>query len=482
MSLNEIAFDPARVAQHEPLAEFPDGLAWVNRHAPLHLADLRGQLVLLVFWNGASVASTSVLSRLRQLERRHAGACVLLAVHTPRYPGQRDAASVLKAAHRMGLRVPVANDGDWAAWQQYGVQAWPTVMLVDRQGRLVARCVGEENLPMLDQALAYLREGGDATPLLEPSGASGGPATTLSFPAHALATDTRLYISDHAHHRVLECSHDGHVLRQFGSGIAGHWDGRPASAGFDLPQGLAFAPAERMLYVADTGNDAIRCIRLDDGVVETVLGAGQPLPAMPDGEVVVRLAAPSALALDGEWLYVAAAGQNQILRVNLRVQRIGVLAGDGRGSVRDGIGAQASLAQPGAVAMLPGQLLVADAGGNAVRRVRLADLSVTTLAGGSAWRPGARDGAGRDARFAYPSGIASDGERVFVADTCNDALRVLDPYTGEVTTLALGLPLHAPQGLSFGAGALWLADRDAHRVLRIDPVSGACAVVPIEEA
>jgi DNA-binding beta-propeller fold protein YncE len=249
-----------------------------------------------------------------------------------------------------------------------------------------------------------------------------------------------------------------------------------------LPQGLALS--QGCLYVADTGNHCVRRIRLDSGEVDTVLGAGRPaygdVEAQGSG-LRVSINAPQAVAADGDILYVAATGQNQIVRVDLAAERAATLAGDGRSDVRDGIGGQASLAQPGALALMPGQLLVADSGGNAIRRLRFADLALTTLAGSSPWEPGRLDGTGRKVRLAFPSGLAAAENRVYVADTCNDRLCVLDPYSAELRTLEFDHPLHEPQGLSFAAGMLWVADRNDHAILRIDPERGTCERVAVGE-
>src|SRR5690349_3487464 len=255
-----------------------------------------------------------------------------------------------------------------------------------------------------------------------------------------------------------------------------------AACGFQLPQGLAID--NDTLYVADAGNHCVRRVRLDPGEVETVLGSGRPAYSNVEeqgGGLRVTINAPNAVAVEGAMLYVAASGQHQILRADLHHQRVETIAGDGRSDVRDGIGGQSSLSQPLALASMPGQLLIADAGGNAIRRLRFADLALTTLVGSSPWEPGRHDGAGRKARLAYPSGIAVDENRVYFADTCNDRLCVLDPYSGEVATLQTDYPLHEPQGMSFAAGALWVADRNDHAILRIDPARGTCERVAVDE-
>lgn len=486
MIAGDIAFDATRAGSRPVVPEFPESLHWVNRRERQRLADWRGQIVLVLFWNGSSASSMNLLGELRQLEKKHPGAFVSACVHTPRYTSQQLDAVVLKAAHRNRLRVPVANDHEWLAWKQLAIGAWPTTLLIDANGGLAARLVGEGRIQEIEDAIVQLRDE------LPPEGVRTAPeasrdvrvepASPLAFPAHALATETRLFVSDTGHHRILECSHDGRVLRQFGSGTPGNWDGQLAACGLQLPQGLAID--DQALYVADAGNHCVRRIRLDAGEVETVLGAGRAAYSNVEeqgGGLRAAINAPHAVAAEGDVLYVAATGQHQILRVDLRRQRVETMAGDGRSDVRDGIGGQSSLSQPMALASMPGQLLVAGAGGNAIRRLRFTDLALTTLVGSSSWEPGNHDGAGRKVRLAYPCGLAVAGNRVFVADTCNDRLCMLDPYSGEVVTMQFDYPLHEPQGLSFAAGSLWVADRNDHAILRIDPEQGTCERVPVDE-
>jgi len=470
----------------DPLPEIPETLHWVNGRGRLRLAELRGRVVLVVFWNATSTSSINLLGELRQLERKHPDEFVLLGVHTPRYASQQPDAVVLKALQRIRLRAPIANDPEWLAWMLYSIPAWPTTLLIDVEGRLAARFVGEGRAAEIEEAVARLQEGLPPAHVRAPpdllENVRADTAGPLAFPAHVLVNDWRLFVSDTGHHRILECSHDGRVLRQFGSGTPGNWDGQSSACGFQLPQGLALS--QGCLYVADTGNHCVRRIRLESGEVDTVLGAGRPaycdVEAQGSG-LRVSINAPHAVAADGDILYVAATGQNQIVRVDLAAERAATLAGDGRNDVRDGIGSQASLAQPGALALMPGQLLVADSGGNAIRRLRFADLALTTLAGSSPWEPGRTDGTGRKVRMAFPSGLAVAENRVYVADTCNDRLCVLDPYSAELATLEFDHPLHEPQGLSYAAGALWVADRNDHAILRIDPEHGTCERVAVGE-
>lgn len=466
------------------LPDFPDDLEWVNAREPSRLHALRGRVVLVWFWSYDCVNCINMLAGLRQLENKYRGRLEVRSLHTPKYPAQQPNEAVLKAANRNQMRHPVGNDAQWRAWQQYGIDAWPTAVLIDAEGRPVGRFVGEGALRRIDDTIAALLEKtatrqtqDDAR---EAEAFRSEPRLPLGFPAHALATADKLYVSDTGHHRVLECTHSGRILRQFGCGNAGYWDGGSADVGFNAPQGLAIAGDA--LYVADTGNHCVRRIQLLSGEVETLLGSGacgyeSPHPVGKP----VSVSAPTALAVADDRVYIALAGQHQIWCLDLRTRTLQKLAGNGRCGVRDGGGSKARLAQPSALAAIPGALLIADAAGNAIRQLRLSDLTLGTLAGGAPYDFGNLDGPGAQARFAHPCGIAVDGMSAYVADSFNNRICAVNVHTGETTTLPLPWRLHEPQGLSFGAGALWVADRNAHEILRVNVMRGEVERIAVGE-
>ena len=466
------------------MPDFPRDIEWVNRREPCSLQDLRGRVALLWFWSYDCINCINMLAGLRQLENKYQGRLTVVGMHTPKYPAQQANEAVLKAANRNRVRHPVANDAQWRAWQQYAIDAWPTALLLDAEGRPVGRFVGEGALRRIDETIAALLDGmtvrNPPDDACETETFRGEPRMPLRFPAHALATADKLYVSDTGHHRILECTHDGQILRQFGSGNAGYWDGSGTDVGFNAPQGLAIAPG--VLYVADTGNHCVRRIRLLGGEVDTLLGSGACGYESPNpiGKPV-SVSAPTALAVADDCVYVALAGQHQIWRLDLRTTKLEKLAGNGRCGVRDGSGTGTRLAQPSALAAVPGALLIADAAGNAIRQLRLADLALTTLAGGAPYDFGNNDGPGERARFAHPAGLATDGMTAYVADTFNHRICAVNVHTGDTATLELGWHLHEPQGLSFAAGALWIADRNAHDILRVDVARGDTRRIAVGE-
>lgn len=461
-----------------PAPELPATLQWVNTEQPPTLASLRGRVTLLHFWTFDCIHCLNLLIDLRYLENKYHDGLTVIGIHTPKYSHQRDPAPVLKAVNRHHVRHPVANDPNFLTWQAYGIAAWPTVALVDAQGQLAALLPGEGRRQetdtligqLLDEAAARdLRVYESSVPVQRPE-----PKLPLRFPRRLLVTDSLLWIADTGHNRILECTHEGRIQRQFGSGNPGLWDGRNQEAGFNEPQGLALL--KDALYVADTGNHVLRRIRLLSGEVETIAGTGVCGYDVPDERrdpKDVAMSAPSAIVGIGERLYFAVAGQHQIWQLDLVHNRLGLLAGNGQLGLVDGEGVAASLAQPSGLAVLGQQLVVADAAASAIRLVRLLDNRVSTLLGVGVYEFGDAAGQRDTARLQHPLDVCVDPRGlVFIADSYNAKIKALNLRTGEVRALNLPYRLNEPAGIALAAGALWIANSNAHEILRVDLGSG----------
>ena len=240
-----------------------------------------------------------------------------------------------------------------------------------------------------------------------------------------------------------------HVAALAGDGRVGWRDGAAAQARFADPYGLALDP-HGTLYVSDGGDsDRIRALR-PDGTVATLAGG---VEGFQDGQgAAARFDTPSGLALDATGnLYVADTGNHAIRKVTPDGV-VTTLAGTGSPGWRDGPGAQAQFDGPMGLAIdQAGRVIVADAYNDRIRAIT-PDGRVTTLAGGAL--PGDADGPGAQARFDTPCAVLVEpGGRIVVADTRNDALRAVDA-AGNVTTIARVAPadvekiLHRPVSLA----------------------------------
>lgn len=435
---------------------------------------------------------------LARVERRFFGEpVVFVGVHSPKFPHERGVEALREAVGRLGVRHPVVSDPGHATWHAYAVRAWPTLVFVDPDGRVIGSVPGEPEAGPLEQAirglLARCREAGmelAASPL--PLRPEPTPAGALAWPAKVAAGAGRLYVADAGHHQVVEYDlpprGPARPLRRFGDGVPGLVDGPGEAARFHHPAGLGL-DAAGVLWLADAGNHAVRRVALSSGEVETVAGTGakgtaslEPHAFSAGRELALR--SPWDLALDPAGpggrprLVIAMAGAHQLWSLDPARGQIQVLAGAGPEGRRDGPAFEAFFAQPSGLALSGGRVFVADAESGAVRVLELAAGEVSTLAGGDLWDHGDRDGAGEVARFQHPSGLAvlPDGA-LLVADTYNHALRRVDTATGRVETFAGGPALREPGGLCVDAGRVFVADTAHHRVVAIALATGEAEVV-----
>lgn len=468
--------------------EFPASVEWLNLPEPLRMAQLRGRITALVFVNAGSAWCQQRLSDLAILRKRHSDQMHVVAVHVPRFDHERDARRVLKRMHRLGHDFLIAHDPDWTLWQHYGVQAWPTVVLIDGEGRVREKIVGDTPLRELESLLAKLR----AEAVVQPSDGTEldlrrnrEPDLALRFPVGIAASTQFLYIADSGHHRVLECDFNGRIHRQFGSGGGGLIDGPMELAAFQHPMGISLQ--RDAVYVADTGNHAVRRIKLGTGDVDTLLGAGRPGRTQPG-----PVSDPRAIALDhprdvaitpANTLCIATAGDNRIWSLDINGSQLSLLAGSGAIDQIDGEGEAAAFVSPTSLSVVQQILYVCDEAASAIRSVHLRTRQVTTLIGQGAWQFGKVAGSRAEALLQQPQALALDGNSpvLWIADSGNDQLCTLRLGGGMLSAISLPQPLHGPAGIAVANGVVWIADTDAHAVLRYDPADGSLRQISIGE-
>lgn len=468
------------------LHEWPEGLDWVNTDEVPRLTDLRGKVVLLVFFNASVVHGQQLLEELRPLMSRYHDGLAMIGMHTPKYAHETQDAMVLKAVNRLHLRFPVANDKEFIAWRRFAVSAWPTVVILDCEGRVVASFPGCGRVGEIESRIESLLDQAGMADLRNyealPAARKPEPRKSLSFPSAIVAGENHLYIADSGLNRILEVSFEGHVTRTFGSGNAGLWDAKATEAGFNRPQGLAVVRDQ--LFVADTGNHAVRRIKLGTGYVETLCGTGKTADPRTLELGVPRqtaLASPMDVAAHQECLYIAVAGFQQILSLDLGRDRLSVYAGNGREDLADGSGSFASFAEPCGLSVGRDSLYVADAGNSALRAIRFGDSRVQTLLGLGPFDFGDVDGNATLARLQHPMALHMDAARglVWICDSFNNKLKVYTLAKGEVKSINLKYALTEPMGVCVARDSVWIANTGAHEVLRLDLKGGKLSRLPI---
>ena len=237
---------------------------------------------------------------------------VVAGVHSNKFPAEASAERIRAAMRRYGVAHPVLVDAGREVWESYTVKAWPTLVVLAPDGTIATALAGETRLESLeaivDRELELARDAGELGEPFEPSAESAPPDEVLAYPAKVLATPQGLAIADTGHHRIVLLDASTKRLSAIGSGTPGLSNGTSEQARFSRPQGLALLGST--LFVADTGNHALRSVDLETLDVDTVAGNGRLAQSVPDELAEARkveLRSPWDLAVSGGILFVAMA-------------------------------------------------------------------------------------------------------------------------------------------------------------------------------
>ncbi len=465
------------------------GADWLNTSAPLALEDLKGRIVLLDFWTLCCINCIHTLPDLAKLEAKYPGILVVIGVHTPKFENERLTESIRKAVMRYEVKHPVVNDADMKIWRRYNVRSWPTLVLIDPDGNYYGQASGEGVGEVLDQHIEKIVKEYRAKKALKETPINFAlikeeKPTPLYFPGKVLAdaASSRLFIADSTHHRIVISTLAGKKLAVAGSGIEGNKDGSFAEARFADPQGMALDGDT--LYVADRKNHQIRALDLQKQTVRTVAGIGEQDresrfaggPALKTG-----LNSPWDLLLHNNKIFIAMAGNHQIWTFDPALGRVDPFAGNGREDLEDGPLAQSSFAQPSGLASDGKYLYVADSEVSSIRAVPLDGKGdVKTLVGEGLFEFGDIEGKGKKVRLQHALGVGVYGGKVYVADTYNSKIKLItpdlaNPDNSECKTF-LGDPpgwlkakmFNEPAGLSIAGTKMYVADTNNHRIRVVD--------------
>jgi thiol-disulfide isomerase/thioredoxin/sugar lactone lactonase YvrE len=465
--------------------DFPEGMQWLNTEKPISLRDLRGKIVLLDFWTYCCINCIHVIPDLKKLEKKYANELVVIGVHSAKFNGERDIDNIRQAVLRYEIEHPVVNDWQMEIWQQYGVRAWPTLMLIDPAGKVIGYVSGEGIYEPFDKLISKVIEKFDARgqidrrPFKLKLERTRAPASMLAFPGKVLADEKsrQLFIADSNHNRVVVLSLDGYEVKEvIGTGEIGMADGSFESATFNHPQGMALDG--RTLYVADTENHAIRAVDLDRRAVVTIAGTGKQasrIDQLGGQGKQTELNSPWDLVLHNGMLYIAMAGPHQLWKMNPKTGGVVPYAGSGRENIIDGPLDQAALAQPSGITTDGTKLYFAD---SEVSAIRSADLdpsgNVETIVGEGLFEFGDKDGKANEVRLQHPLGVVYHEGALYVADTYNNKIkRITAKDKSSQTFLGTGeegisdgerATFDEPAGVSVAFGKLYIADTNNHAI------------------
>lgn len=508
---------PHPFPNHVKAPSLDGGVAWINSAGPIDLADLKGKFVILDFWTYCCINCMHILPELKKLEHAYPNNLVVIGVHSAKFENEKDAKNIEEAVLRYEIEHPVVNDSNHVLWNKYDVNSWPSLRVIDPEGNVIAGNSGELTFEILDafmkRAMPYYRKKKvlNETPLAWNMAAFKATQTPLRFPGKVLADEAgkRLFIADSNHNRIVVTDLNGKLLEIVGAGSVGMTDGDYRTATFNHPQGMALHG--EVLYVADTENHMLRKVDLKKKHVATIAGNGHQFRNKPGERPKKSWSKASLAGLNSPWdlwvhgkdLYVAMAGPHQIWRMPLDESSFSLYAGNGREDIVDGPlsppqmyeEGYASFAQPSGLTSDGKLLYVADSEGSSIRAVPFDPSGEVSTIVGTSHLPDGRlfafgdiDGPARKARLQHCLGVAYYDKKLYVADTYNNKIKVVDADSGETASLAgTGQPgkddqpatFDEPAGISVAAGKLYIADTNNHAIRTIDLKSNRVATLEI---
>jgi thiol-disulfide isomerase/thioredoxin len=129
---------------------------WINSE-PLTLKGLHGRVVLIEFWTFACYNCRNTLPTVKKWDAQYRDkGLTIIGVHTPETDLENNVDEVRREVAALGIKYPVVTDNDYSTWKAYGVEAWPTLFLLDKQGRVRWTHVGEGAYDQTEDAIKKL--------------------------------------------------------------------------------------------------------------------------------------------------------------------------------------------------------------------------------------------------------------------------------------------------------------------------------------
>lgn len=442
------------------------GDAWLGVSKPrLGIADFAGRFLLLDFWTLCCVNCHHVLAELRPVEKKYEDVLTVVGIHSPKFEYEKLPESVASAIARHGIEHPVLNDPNMSTWQSYGVRAWPTLIMIDPKGEIIAKYSGEGHAHAIDalleklvpeyEAAGLLVRGPGAFEAMPPSNSAlTQPSKVVNIPKQyqGLLGHAQLLVSNSGGHNLvtLALTNLAEPLVTIGTGHRGRADGSYDQASFSEPYGAVFVEGglakqiDAHLLVADTTNHLIRAVNLETKKVKTIAGTGNQWMQRDetDGAALsLNLSTPWDVELVGNQLLIAMAGEHRIWKLDLLQRRLSIFAGTTNEGLVDGVFSESWFAQPSVVVSSKfdsGKIWIVDSETSAIRFAK--DGKISSLNGKGLFDFGHVDGPADSALLQHPLGLIElpDGSLV-IADTYNRALRRYSPSNNQVSTIARNL-------------------------------------------
>ena len=480
---------------------------WLNVSEPLKASNLEDRVILLDFWTYACVNCMHMIPEIKKLEEEFGSKLTVIGVHSGKFDNEKNVEGIRNAIVKYDISHPVVNDSKFNIWNNFKVKSWPTLILIGPNGQIKGTYVGEGTSQQIREDVTKLVKkyryslNRDPLPIVPEKNKIVGHV--LSFPSKleyvkdfeskGIAKTPAILISNSGKNTIIVSSLSGDILLEIGSGKKGLTDGTIGSASFNNPHGLLYKNS--VIYVADTGNHALRKIDLKKNEVSTIAGSGARGQILLESKTAKEsdLASPWDLEFfpDKNNIIIANSGTHQLLKYDITKEAISPFAGNGVEGIIDGSYPKNNLAQPSAINIFSEKLYFID---SETSSLRVADKNglVKTLIGSDLFKFGHKNGPAKEALMQHPVGLAVDDTGIYIADTHNSIIRKYDvsqatisDYSGsgkknsDIGSNLKNVSYNEPEDIVAVLDKFYIADTNNNRILVINRNSGDVSVLDV---
>ncbi|MBM3579684.1 MAG: redoxin domain-containing protein [Alphaproteobacteria bacterium] len=425
---------------------------WFNTSRPLALDDFRNRVILLDFWTYSCISCIQTLPEIKHLEERFGNRLLIIGVHSARFSAE-SGASIKKAILKHEINFPVINDSSLNIWNSFGIKLWPSFVLINPHGNVEKIFTGVNESEKIKDEIKKLVRKYDSQITREPLPVLLERYNTignvLSFPtkieyvrnlSYKSHRAPALIISNSGQHNIIISSLTGEILTKIGSGRNAFVDGSFDAASFAEPHGTLFSDGK--IYVADSGNHALRVIDLKEEKVSTLIGSGVRGRALEtiSEDKNTNLSYPYDLEFfpNKNSIVIANAGTNQILTYNFKTRSISALADN--------------LNQTSDLAAFGEKLYFLDAMSSSLNVVTQ-DGEITNLV---------------NSELQHPLGLMVDDTGAYITDSYNHVIRKYDFISKQLRKLTIKSEFDEPDGITSALDRFYIADSNNNRILVVN--------------
>lgn len=470
---------------------------WFNVVHPLTLEELQERVILVYFWSGSCINCYESLPKIKELQNEFGSKLVIIGVHSPMFMGEGDYLAVKKAVLRHDITYPVINDQNSRIMNNFALKEWPSFLVINPYGMVSKKFSGKNEVEKVGEYVSKqitkykFQISRNALPiLLEKNNLIGN---VLSYPTklayannfnHKTRQIPAIFIANTGQNSINITTITGESLLKIGSGKIGMADGSFDVATFNAPQGLLYA--DNKLYVADTGNNAIRLINFKENKVQTIVGNGARGGIIEEGDndaKAISLSSPTDIEFfpDENNLVISNSGTNQILLYNINEQDISIFAGSGVQGSDDGKYPNNSLAQTADMAVYGDKLYFVDSASSSLRfasedgEVKTLAKAIEVLKQNNSANFNSSDNK-KYSILQSPKGLVVDDTGVYISDSLNNRLKKYDFSTSQIRDLVgsirgeeLGNKTNfdEPSGIISVLDRFYVADTNNNRIVMV---------------